>query len=289
MQTDNSMAPLKSKAKCLGVTLALLIAAFLCWLALGGTLAWFAHNRNVGAGGLRVEASSGGLEFCDAIRIQPAVGTATLPQLIYMLHTDGGYYEVQPTAEGDGLEAAGELEGTAYSFSLDSDGNRIPINLTGLFPGETLTVTVTFRNRTSEAQNYRLSLEEFDDTEGQFTIPEGTTASGEANTPGTYSIMGIFRVETLSVTASDGTDAGTPGAHSGEYLASFNTADGRSDVTEDPFVLAEGSLPADSGTVSCTFRISVDLTGYYTLRGTVTNMLSKKALGIGALRLSAAD
>lgn len=288
MPTENPMAGLKGKARCLGVTLALLIAAFLCWLALGGTLAWFAHNKTVKAGGLRIEASDGGLAFCGAIRVEPAVGTATLPALVYMLHNDGGYYEVQPTEEGNGLEAAGELDGTAYSFALDSDGNRIPIQLTGLFPGETLTVTVTFRNTQNKARNYRLALEDFDDTDGQFTIPEGTTA-GEVNTPGTYSIMGIFRVETLGVAFSDGSTAGTAGAHSGGYLANFNTADGRSDVTEDPFVLAEGTLPADSDTVSCTFRISVDLTGYYTLRGTVTNMLSKKALGIGALRLSAAD
>jgi len=288
MQTGNALSGLKSKARCLGVTLALLIAAFLCWLALGGTLAWFAQNRNTTADGLRVEATDGGLAFCDAIRIQPAVGTATLPPLVYMPHADGGYYEVQPTADGDGLEPAGELEGVAYSFSLDSDGNRIPINLTGLFPGETLTVTVCFRNEGNKDRNFRLALEDFDDTDGQFTIPEGTTA-GEANTPGTYSIMGIFKVETVSVTYADGTAAGTAGAHSGEYLADFNTADGRSDVTEDPFVLAEGTLPAGSGTVSCTFRISIDLTGYYTLRGTVTNMLSKKALGIGALRLSATD
>ena len=78
---------------------------------------------------------------------------------------------MQKSAAGDGLESAGAINGIDYSFPTDKDGNKIPVSLTGLFPGETLTVTVKFRCYGTKRLEYSLPLRNFDDSNGKFVVP----------------------------------------------------------------------------------------------------------------------
>lgn len=276
-------------ASMLAVAVICIVAVTSFFLMKDSSLAWLFENPNVQGNGVRVQTGTEQLRFEPVITVLPSVGDTAYEPVRYIRHADGGYYRVAAAAdaeEGD-PEAAGEYDGVSYVFEKDSQGNRIPIQLTGLFPGETLTVTVGFRCVGEGSMRYQLSLADFDDTDGRFTIAEGN-----GNTPGEYSILGIFRAELVDVVPESGNDDHTVGQDSGSYFASYDTENGKSVLGSDPFVLAEGTASPENGVITCTFRISVQLgdpdagTQYYALRGTVANQLSKKRFSIGSLRLS---
>ena len=134
------------------------------------SLAWFFENTRAQGDGIRVETGTDQLRFEPVITVLPSVGDTVYDPIRYFRHTDGGYYRAVAVAEGEteGLKSAGVYEGVSYVFSEDADGALIPIQLTGLFPGETLTVTVGFRCIGTDAMRYRMSLADFDDTDGHF-------------------------------------------------------------------------------------------------------------------------
>ncbi len=264
--------------------LAVTAVVVLVWLGRNDALAWFSSNKQVSGSGMQVTVSDDALEFTGPIKVQASIGdTETEAVRYYWPHKNGAYYEVTDTNTGN-LETAGEIDGKTYYYEVDKDGSFIPIDLTGLFPNETITMTVSFHNRTKAPVNYQLTLQDFDDSNGTFKIEENTSADSKYDA-GTYSIMGIFKVTMDDITAG----YGKAGANSGSYLADFNTMEGKSDVTAVPFVIADGTLPANSDTVTCTFTIQIDLTEYYKLNGIMANMLSKKSLKIGSLKLYVVD
>lgn len=258
-------------------------------LTRGGTLSWFSENRKTGAAGMQVSARSDFLRFEDLITVEPAVGNSAFETLYFRRAQDGGYYQIVKVPAGEtAADPAGSVGGEDYTFAADAAGARVPFSLTGLFPGETLLVTVRFRAYGEQAVPYSLSLSDFDDSAGRFTIGEG-----ENNTPGTYSVLGIFRAEWVSLSAEqNAAPEYRKGAHSGSFFASFDTKNGCSVKTADPFEIVSGTAAPSDGVISCSFRVSLDLgdaakgTQYYSLRGTVTNMLSKKRFSVGALSLS---
>ena len=271
------------QAIALAVIFVMIIILCVLWFAPNGTLGWLASNRNADAGGLDISVSGGALEFGDVIKVRPVIADTEIDTIYYVFSEEANAYcLVQAENNEDGtLVFAGKIDDTDYYYSLGDDGKPVPINLTGLFPRETLIITLTFRNTTSKSSGYSLSLSDFDDSDGRFTIGEG-----DGNTSGTYSVMGIFKVELNSITAEGGSPVYSFGEHSGKYLAKYNTSAGTSRTTADPFNIVTGVIAPEDGEVTCTFSISVDLTQYNALSGTVTNLLSKKALSIGALRLS---
>ena len=287
---DKERNNLIKKAIAFSLTAAACIIALCCWLFIGhGSFAWFAKNKLTSANGLSIQSNADDIRFENVITITPSVGGSVYESVHYVLYSDGCYYQVQKSAAGDGLESAGAINGIDYSFSTDKDGNKIPVSLTGLFPGETLTVTVKFRCYGTKRLRYSLSLRNFDDSNGKFVVP-----AGDGNTDGEYSVMGIFRA---GLTPESGTADFTAGEHNGKYLATFDTANKTSVTTADPFVIASGTVSPDNGVVTCSFYVTIDLgsaetgneTGYYSLKGTTTNMLSKKRLRIGMLALDVTD
>ena len=61
-----------------------------------------------------------------------------------------------------------------YYFIKNFDGSYVPIDIAGLFPGEKLTITLSFTNKTKRSLPYRLVLEDFDDSnDGTFIVPNG--------------------------------------------------------------------------------------------------------------------
>ena len=290
---DKERNNLIKKAIAFSLTAAACIIALCCWLFIGhGSFAWFAKNKQTSANGLSIQSNADDIRFENVITITPSVGGSVYESVHYVLYSDGCYYQVQKSAAGDGLESAGEIDSVAYSFSSDEDGNKIPVSLTGLFPGETLTVTVKFRCVGSRRLGYSLSLGGFDDSDGKFVIPEG-----DGNTDGEYSVMGIFKAGLNTVTVESGSASFAKGDHHGEFLASFDTANKTSVVTANPFVIASGTASPENGVITCSFYVSIDLgsasdgneTGYYSLKGTTTNMLSKKRLRIGTLSLDVTE
>lgn len=290
---DKERNNLIKKAIAFSLTAAACIIALCCWLFIGhGSFAWFAKNKLTSANGLSIQSNADDIRFENVITITPSVGGSVYEPVHYVLYSDGCYYQVQKSAAGDGLESAGAINEIDYSFPTDKNGNKIPVSLTGLFPGETLTVTVKFRCYGTKRLGCSLSLRNFDDSNGKFVVP-----AGNGNTDGEYSVMGIFRAGLIKVEPESGTTDFTAGKHNGKYLATFDTANKTSVPTADPFVIASGTVSPDNGVVTCNFYVTIDLgsaetgneTGYYSLKGTTTNMLSKKRLRIGMLALDVTD
>lgn len=261
------------------VSLVVMVLVFFGWMGRKHVFAWFASNKGTVAGGMSVGSTDDFLQLEPVIRIVPSVGSTTFEELIYLADPNGNYYRVTAVAEGEDAVLAGMVDGVAYYFCQDAEGERIPITLTGLFPGEKLTVTLSFCNGTSRALPYSLALEDFDDSEnGTFEI---TGDKSETNTPGVYSIMGIFFVQLESLN-------GEEASGEGQYLATYDTEEGKS-VRLDSFQIAGGEIGAGE-TVQCCFSVSVNIEQYRTtLKGTYANLLSKKAFTVGALRLSATE
>lgn len=282
MQENNKQkGALLRQAIALAIILVMIIILCVLWFAPNGTLGWLANNRNADAGGLDISVSGGALEFGDVIKVLPDIAGTKIDTIYYVFSKEANAYcLVQADNKEGALTPAGKIDGKDYYYSRGDDGKPVPINLTGLFPSEKLTITLTFRNTTSKSVGYSLSLSDFDDSDGKFTIEKG-----EGNTAGTYSVMGIFKVKLDSITSEGGNPVYKAGEHDGEYLANYDTTNGTYTKTGDPFDIVTGTI-APEDDVTCTFSISVDLTQYSQLSGTVTNLLSKKALSIGALRLS---
>lgn len=271
----NDMKTLTFRAIVLAVIFLVMVAVVLCWLGRDTVFAWFASNKSVKSNGMTVDCTDGALELGRLIKIVPSVGSRDFEALYYMADENGGYYQVTTDNSVAEPELAGEINGDKYYF-VKSNGNYMPINFTGLFPGEKLTITLSFTNTTSEQLPYRLALEDFDDKDnGTFEIPEGG-----GNTPGTYSVMGVFfaKLEAINGVASDS---------EGGFLSSYDTENGKSTNLES-FEVASDFIDAGA-TVECVFSISVNLQQYRTLRGVYANLLSKKRFTVGSLRLSVKD
>lgn len=268
----NSMKTLTFRAIVLAVIFLVMVAIVLCWLGRDTVFAWFASNKNVKSDGMTVACSDGSLELDPLIKIVPSVGSRAFETLYYMADDNGGYYRVTADNLDENSEVAGEVDGTTYYF-VKSNGNYVPIDLTGLFPGEKLTITLSFTNTTSEALSYKLALEDFSDKDGLFEILEGN-----GYTAGTYSIMGVFFAKLESIN-------GIEQSATGSFLSYYDT-DNRKSINLERFEIASGNIGAGE-TVTCEFSISVDLTQYKTLSGVYANLLSKKRFTVGSLRLSA--
>ena len=148
----------------------LCISVLFAWLLIRDpSLAWFASNKRAEVAGMQVGTRNDRLCLEDTITVVPSVGEITYNPLQYLRGSDGVYREVTKDASGGGDEA-GTIDGETYYYVLDSDGARVPLRLTGLFPGEELRVTVRFRVTGETPIAYRLSLSDFDDTNGRFTV-----------------------------------------------------------------------------------------------------------------------
>ncbi len=249
------------------------IVAFF-WLRDGGVLAWLAESKKTESHGMTVKCDEGSLQLDPLISVVPSYGEEKLRILYYLPDATGTYSEVT-TIGADGLEIAGEIDGKPCYFRSDENGNHIPIDLGGLFPGETLTISLSFVNATGKDLVYRLAFEGFDDRDGTFTIDDH-----EGSTPGTYSVLGLFR-------ARAETENGNAVSDTDRYFATYDTTAGTY-TKEDPFLIYRGNISAGER-VTFTFSVTVDLSQYRELKGTYANLISKKGFSVGALRLSAEE
>lgn len=252
----------------------MLLAAIFFWLGHDTLFAWFANNKKVNSNGMTIECSDKSLQLDSLISVVSSVGSRNIDNLYYISDKSGNYYQADSGASDnyDDADFAGVIDGIDYYFIKNSNGNYIPIDLAGLFPGEKLTITLSFTNKTKRSLPYRLVLEDFDDSDnGTFIVPEGI-----GNTPGTYSIMGIFFAKLESIN-------GNPTNSEGKFLSEYDTLNGIS-INLDEFEIASGDIESGE-TVSCVFSVAIDISQYRKLKGVYENLLSKKGFTVGALRL----
>ncbi len=210
------------------------------------SVAWFSLNKKVNATGLQLTTESDILMFEDPVTVTKHFGEVSITTQ-YRQDADGNYYEYNST------------DGT---FVLDKTTNeKVPLHLDGLLPGQFIEITVSYK--ANKTLNYNLSLSGFDDTNGKFTVVNGTDAKE-------YSVLGIYRVSVLN--GDTETDLG--------WLADYTAGTKKENVD----LVKNGSIEAGV-TLQTTFRISIDLEQYNKLEGTTSNLLSEKEITIGSICL----
>ena len=144
--------------------LAMLVAFVVLSISLfGGTKAWFAKNKDVGANGMTFATKDDFLSFADTFTAKAIMNHAEIASGTYLRADDGGYY----------------LVGDDGNFALDESGNKRPLSYGSLYPGEYIEVSLKIRCAESRiGTGYRLyfsDLEKSDDHchQGSSTCPDG--------------------------------------------------------------------------------------------------------------------
>lgn len=228
------------------VTLVVVLFVFVVALvSLFKSYSWFTLTNSASADGVNLSSSSGAVTFGESLTTTRTLGTSVTVATYRLSGTNDRYYL---------------YDDLTSSFTTDGEGALVPFTLSAVIPGETLDIALSFTGTgDAKGNGWTFSLKDLSDaTDGTFTAADGT-----------YSVFGIYRiyVEESGVFVDKG------------FIADYSLGP----THPTAFTVASGSW--GSGTVDFTFRISVDLTQYKALSGTVTNQLSEKYVSIGQIRV----
>lgn len=228
-------------------------------MLVASSLAWFSMVDRVDGGGMTVGVDNRFITFSDEITVVRGVaaeggGSYTQTVVYHKGEDEKKYYEYK-----DGV------------FVRDEEGNKIPFEIKGLFPGEYLDIKIAYKCSANLAgTKYRLYFTNITDSNGKFTVKDKE-----------LSILGIYRWNVLD---KDGAEPAEKHWFS-EYTVTDN-ADGSQTVEEKnngTVELKTEIWPNVEEFVSSTIRLSVDLEQYAKLKGTTSNLLSEKQFSIGRL------
>lgn len=238
---------------------------------IAGVFAWFTINSNTNGSGISVDSNNDNVHFRDRIQIKRYYGTNLVNERWF--YTDSStdqkrYYEYDFSTE---------------SYVLDSNNQRIDMNITSIFPNEYIDVTMWYYTDTNEATTYNLCLTDFDDTFGQFSETNN-------NQTYTHSALGVFRVgevyEEEGQYLVDDNDWSYLCKYNGDYLedTKYNSVS----VKRGNFSTESTTLIGNINYYKATFRIQLKFDQYYQyLPNSSTNALSEKSILIGTIRLIA--
>ena len=220
-------------------------------LLIASTFAWFSHNEKATAGGMAVTVSDKRVKLADTITVTRTLSRST--EYEYRRDTNDTYYYLYENGD----------------FALDSEGNRIPFSISGLLPGETVTVTFSYTCTDSligEGISARLCGIEAD-------------TFVELDHPDTdHSVLGVYKYSSAI------------GNTLGESDWIVDYVSGEADDTPSTINVFEGAVWSkvsevpEENYLTATFRFDFDLEQYYTLK-TSTNQLSEKSFIIRELRI----
>ncbi len=207
--------------------------------------AWFVSNKDVNGSGMKIVSENENLVFDDAVIVKKGINDRVLEISEYKRDTDGYYYKY---ADNN------------YVISSDT-GEKIPLHFSELIPGGYIDITVSYTEIGNKSLDYKLSISDFDSTEGMFEV------HGKE-----HSVLGIYRLALLSDT----------GESSLGWLATYN--DSGDDTVNDPMIVKSGKINVGE-TQTTTFRLYIDLEQYNRLSGITANLLSEKEMRIGRIAL----
>ncbi len=228
-------------------------------------MAWYISNKEVTANGITATTSSDNVQIREIMEVKRYMQGEQVSDKFY--HADGNkiYYEW-------------DLENEAYI--LDSNNQKIPMQILSVFPNEYVDITMWYR-QTGQALSggYTIGLSDFDDSEGIFTETiEGVDYS--------HSSLGVFRVREVTLDEDN-----KQVINNWSWLATYND-DTIADTKYNKVVFKNGDFdtetPVTIGEVeyyTTTFRIEMNLTQYNELTYTSTNMLSEKCVVINKIEL----
>ncbi len=237
-------------------SIVLLVLTFI--VGITSTFAWFISNGHSETGNINVETNNVNVEIRDIINIKRHLSDELISSKDYHKFSDGYYYEYNQTT--------GEY--------VLSGGNKIPMNITSIYPTEMIDITLWHRVVGEvDRSSFIIYLADFDDSQGKFNVTDnegniyehsvrGAFRVGEIKDEMTYNWLGTFNSDTTGDTLSSSVEVMTKN-YSDAAVETF-----------DEIAYYKSS-----------FRIELSLEQYTQKLTPITNALSEKMLKIGVIRL----
>jgi hypothetical protein len=242
-------------------SLVMLIIIGTLLISISISFAWFSENKQAKATGMTISATDERVEFGPSVTIKRFIGDHVIEELEFRVPDD------DPHSSQYYL-----WDSVSNAFVLEN-GERIPITIAGLLPGETVDLTFSYictdslEGRSLAIYFDRIIADTFNEMDGAST---------------SHSVLGVYKISENQddagfstpewvVTSVSGTEDTTPTRVDIIDSTTWSTAD-----------VAAGIYK------TVTVRLEFDLEQYTKLL-TATNQLSEKGFSIGALRIEVLD
>ena len=243
-----------------------LISSFVMLIIIGPllvstTLAWFSYNKHTNAKGMTVSANDGRVEFGPSVTVKRFIGDYVIEELEFRAPAD------EPHSSHYYLwDSAGD------AFVLDN-GDRIPITISGLLPGETVDLTFSYICTDSlEGSSLAIYFDRI--------IADTFVEMDDAST--SHSVLGVYKISA---------DLGGAGFSTPEWVVTSVSGTEDSSPTRVDIIdnTTWSKADVEAGVYkTVTVRLDFDLEQYTNLL-TATNQLSEKVFSIGAIRIEVLD
>ena len=231
--------------------------------------AWDLGNKNVNTSGFELSSDNGDITIADVFVISRGTEQGLYSAYHYKKDTDQKFYLFDPQTD---------------EWLYDDKGQKTPVNIGGLLPGEYLEFEMSFvrgGNLEETALTYDIAM--LGISGETFTNLEGTK---------TYTILGVYRINMLDADGNlldkDGRVIYTDGVpYEGYDVVTSNIwLDFYDDDSEPAYQQTlRGGLNwgEDTAVQTVKFRMTLDLTQLSALE--LTNVLSEKSFSISGVRL----
>ena len=243
-----------------------LISSFVMLVIIGALLittafAWFADNDRVVAQGMSISANDARIEFGSSVTVKRFIDDFVIEELEFRVSDDGPY-----SSQYYLWDSAGD------TYALEN-GERIPITMAGLLPGETVDLTFSYICSDSlEGSSLAIYFDRI--IADTFIEMDGASTS--------HSVLGVYKI------SADQSGAGfsTPEWVVTSVSGTEDTTPTRVDIIDNTTWSTADVAAGVYKTV--TVRLDFDLEQYTNLL-TATNQLSEKGFSIGAIRIEVRD
>ena len=221
------------------------------------TFAWFADNKRIDAKGMTISANDGRVDFGPSVTVKRFIDDCVIEELEFRVsddESDSSRYFLWDS-EGDDF--------------LLKNGERIPITMAGLLPGETVDLTFSYIcNDSLEGRSLAIYFDR--------VIADTFIEMDDAST--SHSVLVVYKIST----DLDGEGFSTPEWVVTSVSGAEDTTPARIDIVDNT---TWSTADVAAGVYkSVTVRLDFDLEQYTNLL-TATNQLSEKGFSIGAIRI----
>jgi hypothetical protein len=230
-------------------------------LLISVSFAWYSNNKRVHSNDMSISSTDERVDFGRSVTVKRFIDDYVIEELEFRTPEDepnSPHYYLWDSAGG--------------SFVLE-DGERIPITMAGLLPGET--VDLTFSYICSDSLEGRSLAIYFDSI-----VADTFTEMDNAST--SHSVLGVYKISA----DLDGEGFSAPKWVVTSVSGTEDTNPTRVDIIENTVWSAADVAAGVYRTV--TVRLEFDLEQYTKLL-TATNQLSEKGFSIGAVRIEVLD
>ena len=244
-----------------------LISSFVMLIIIGAllisiSLAWFSENDRVNATGMTISATDGRVEFGSSVTVKRFIDDYVIEELEFRVPDD------EPDSSQYYL-----WDSTGGAFALDDVGEKIPISIAGLLPGETVDLTFSYICTDSlEGRSLAIYFDRI--VADTFSEMDGASTS--------HSVLGVYKISANQ----DDVEFSAPEWVVTSVSGTEDTSPTRIDIIDSTTWSTEDVAAGAYKTV--TVRLDFDLEQYTKLL-TATNQLSEKGFSIGALRIEVLD